>query len=106
MKKNVFEAFFNALGDVCDEMERERKEREEREAKEKAKLDEEFAAVSKENSFTRGTVVATMAESGWSSYDMRWVLDKVTTPERAEAAVGLVKAGYDWFHVCNILDEI
>ena len=93
-----FETFLVALAEVCDNYE---KEHEEEKAEKRAAFETE------DKVYNRGSVMAAMAEKGWDSYDMRTVLNEVSTPEQAEAAVGLVRSGkYDAYDIRRLLQTL
>ena len=98
-----FGNFWTALAEAYESYEEDMKKREE----EKAELRKEFEDTSDRKTYTRGTVITAMAEQEWSSWDMERVLEKITTPERAEAAVGLIRTGnYDYWGVCRIIENL
>ena len=90
--------FWKVIGEICDSYEELNEEK-------KEELRRQFESEKKE--YNRGTVIAAMSEQDWSWFDMDQVLKEVTTPERAEAAVGLIKTGnYGWFDIVNILRRL
>ena len=96
-----FEGFLEALNQMCEEYNKEQERKEE----EKAEMRKEFE--SEHKVYNRGTVITAMAEEGWDSFDMKRVLEKVDNPEKAEAAVGLIKAGrYDSFDIRRMLEAL
>ena len=60
------------------------------------------------NKYNRGTVVAALAKSGrFDSYDIRRVVGCITTPEQAEAAIGLIESGrYDGYDIRRIISNM
>lgn len=74
---------------------------------EKSELRKEFKMGDNQRIYTRGTVITAMADQGWDRFDMNRVLDEVTNPERAEAAVDLIRTGnYDAFDVKKIIENL
>lgn len=99
--------FWKNLGDFMTALNEHYDEEQKKQEEEKAELRKEFEDTSERKVYNRGTVITAMAERGWSSFDMDRVLEKVTSPERAEAAVGLIKTGkYDYFDVCRIIEKL
>lgn len=95
---NKWETLWNALVEVCEEYNK---------MKEKVDEKESFNYDIPETTYDKGSVVAAMAEKGWKSYEMDWVLDAVTNPAQAKAAVGLVKSGkYKWHDITRILENL
>lgn len=99
--------FWKNLGDFMTEVSKYYDEQQQKGEEEKAELRKEFEDTSERKVYNRGTVITAMAERGWDSFDMDRVLEKVTNPERAEAAVGLIKTGkYDYLDVCRIIEKL
>lgn len=99
--------FWKNLGDFMTALNEHYDEEQKRQEEEKAGLRKEFEDTSDRKVYNRGTVITAMAERGWCSFDMDRVLEKVTSTERAEAAVGLIKTGkYDYFDVCRIIEKL
>ena len=95
-----FDNFLDALAEVCNEYNAQKEQ-------EKADKRKEFEEAPETKVYNRGTVIAAMAEQNWSSFDMDKVLEEVTNPEKAEAAVGLIQAGnYGWYDVCRVLKKL
>lgn len=95
-----FDSILDALAEVCNEYNAQKEQ-------EKADRRKEFEEAPETKVYNRGTVITAMAEQGWGSYDMDRVLEEVTNPEKAEAAVGLINSGnYDWYDVCRVLEKL
>ena len=99
MTKVNWESFIDGLAKAC-EMYNDSITEEEKAERRTAFEDEHKA-------YNRGSVMAAMAEQQWDSYDMKRVLKAVSTPEHAEAAVGLVKSGaYDAYDIARLLEAL
>ena len=94
--------FWDVISELADACEKANEERE----KEKAQRREEFEEQTNPKVYNRGTVISAMAENGFDSYGMKKVLKVVQTSEQAEAAVGLINAGYDWYAISEIVESI
>lgn len=99
--------FWKSFGDFIMEVGTACEEKQKKEEEERAEVRKEFEDTSEKKTYTRGTVIAVMAEHNWDDYDMRRVLEKVTNSEKAEAAVGLIETGnYDYYEVCRIIERL
>ena len=99
--------FWKNLGDFMTAVSEHYDEQQAKNEEERAELRKEFEDTSEKKTYTRGTVIAVMAEHNWDDYDMRRVLEKVTNSEKAEAACGLIKTGrYDYYDVCRIIEKL
>lgn len=94
-----FNSFFDALATACEAYNNSISEEEKAERREAFETEDRI--------YNRGSVMAAMAEQGWDSYDMKRVLKEVSTPEQAEAAVGLVRSGnYDAYDIARLLETL
>ncbi len=58
-------------------------------------------------SFDKGEVVKAMVKQGWGDYEIKDVLEEVTSKDRAEIAIALINSGkYRYYKVKNILRAI
>ena len=97
----VFKSLLEAISDACEAINEAEKRKEEL----KRKLRDEFET--EEKRFNRGTVISVMADQNWRSWDMDKVLEKVSNPEQAEAAIGLIKSKkYEGWEIARILDKL
>lgn len=97
---NTWTTFFNALIEVCEEYNK---------AKEKAEANkmetEFFSDIFAEPVLDKSHVVDVMADCGWSSFDMKLLLNHINTPEQAKTAINLIKRGYNYYDVKGVVDK-
>ena len=99
--------FWKGFGDFIVAISDSYEEQQKKEEEEKAEIRKEFEDSSKPRIYTRGTVISAMVEEEWPDWDMEQVLKVVTSPERAEAAVSLIRSGrYDWYGVKRVISKL